>query len=178
MSPDNTSAASAPAASAESPPPQRRLLTSRADFTTALNEVIGKATRTLRLFDPTMQEFGLNSPQREEQLRAFLLASRNSKIMIAVHDPRHITIDCPRLMRLLRPFSHAITIYRTNDAIRNIEDVLVIADDLHCLRKPHAERSNGALYFDDPAETRGWNNRFDEIWEQSTPSVSATTIGL
>jgi hypothetical protein len=178
MSLDNASPARAPAVAAEPPAPQRRLLSGRADFANALNDVINKATRTLRMFDPTVQEFGLNSPQREEQLRSFLLASRNSKLLIAVHDPQHITIACPRLMRLLRQFSHAITIHRTNDTIRNIEDVLVIADDLHCLRKPHAERPNGAVYFDDPVETRGWNNRFNEIWEQSTPSVSATTIGL
>ena len=162
----------------EQPASQRRRLASRADFATALDEVIGMATRNLRIFDPTGRDFGFNSLQREEQLRKFLLSSRNSRLMISVHDTTQITIDSPRLMRLLRQFSHAISIYRTNEAIRKIEDVLVIADDLHCIRKPHAERPNGVVHLHDLAETRGWLNRFNEIWEQSTPAVSATTIGL
>ena len=136
------------------------------------------ATRNLRIFDPTGRDFGFNSLQREEQLRKFLLSSRNSRLMIAVHDTTHITIDSPRLMRLMRQFSHAISIYRTNEAIRKIEDVLVIADDLHCIRKPHAERPNGVVHLHDRPETHGWLNRFNDIWDQSTPSVSATTIGL
>ena len=180
MTLDNSANPTPPAipAPVEPPAPQRRLLTSRADFATALDEVICMATRNLRIFDPTGRDFGFNSLQREEQLRKFLLNSRNSRLMISVHDTTHITIDSPRLMRLLRQFSHAISIYRTNEAIRKIEDVLVIADDLHCIRKPHAERPNGVVHLHDRAETHGWLNRFNDIWDQSTPSVSATTIGL
>lgn len=157
---------------------QRRELASKADFAQALTDITSLATRTLRIFDPTVAEFGLNSPQREEQLNRFLRMRRTNRLMIAVHDPRVITLSSPRLLRLLRLFSHAIAIHRTNDAIRNIEDALVIADDLHCIRKPHFERTRGVVYLHEPVETREWLNRFEAIWEQSTPSVSATTIGL
>ena len=157
---------------------QRRELASRADFAEALTEVAGLARRTLRIFDPTVAAFDFNSPQREEQLNQFLRASRMNRLMIAVHDPRVITQSSPRLLRLLRLFSHAISIHQTHDAIRNIEDMLVIADELHCIRKPHHERMRGVVTLHDPVETREWLNRFNAIWEQSTPSVSATTIGL
>ena len=157
---------------------QRRELASKADFAAALTEVTSLATRTLRIFDPTVAEFGFNSPQREEQLNNFLRASRMNRLMIAVHDPQVITLSSPRLLRLLRQFSHAIAIHRTHDAIRNIEDALVIADDLHYIRKPHFERTRGVVTLHEPVETREWLNRFNAIWEQSTPSVSATTIGL
>jgi hypothetical protein len=46
------------------------------------------------------------------------------------------------------------------------------------LRRPHHEQYNGVIVMHDAAETRGWLNRFGEIWEQSSPAVSATTIGL
>ena len=157
---------------------QRRELASRADFTEALTEIASLTRRTLRIFDPTVAAFGFNSPQREEQLNQFLRASRMNRLMIAVHEPQIITQSSPRLLRLLRQFSHAIAIHQTNDAIRNIEDVLVIADELHYIRKPHHAQVRGVVTLHEPVETREWLNRFNAIWEQSTPSVSATTIGL
>lgn len=179
-SPPSTTAtrpASVPAGAALATP-QRVELTSNADFAMALDGITGLATRTLRLFDPTCAEFGFNSPQREEQLTRFLRARRTNRLMIAVHDPRVITVYSPRLLRVLRLFSHAIAIHRTNEAIRNIEDTLVVADDQHCIRKPHHQYTRGVVLLHDPGDTREWLNRFNAIWEQSTPSVSATTIGL
>ncbi len=169
--PAGTTAAAAEAA-------QRRELASRAGFADALTEITGLARRTLRMFDPTAAAFGFNTPQREEQLSAFFRASRMNRLMIVVHEPHIITQSSPRLLRLLRQFSHAIAIHQTNDAIRNIEDVLVIADERHCIRKPHYEQVRGVVTLHEPVETREWLNRFNAIWEQSAPSVSATTIGL
>ena len=157
---------------------QRRLIASRAEFSAALDEVIGRTERSLRIFDPTLAGFGFNTAARDEQLRTFLLKRRSNRVMIAVHDTSAITQGAPRLMRLLRQFSHAIMIHQTNDAIRNLDDVLVISDDLHCVRRPHHAHPKGVVYLDDPVETREWLNRFNAIWEQSTPAVSATTIGL
>ena len=157
---------------------QRRLIASRAEFSAALDEVIGRTERSLRIFDPTLAGHGFNTAARDEQLRTFLLKRRSNRVMIAVHDTSAITQGAPRLMRLLRQFSHAIMIHQTNDAIRNLEDVLVISDDLHCVRRPHHAHPKGVVYLDDPVETREWLNRFNAIWEQSTPAVSATTIGL
>ena len=157
---------------------QRRLIASRAEFAAALDEVIGRTERSLRIFDPTLAGYGFNTAARDEQLRTFLLKRRSNRVMIAVHDTSAITQGAPRLMRLLRQFSHAIAIHQTNDAIRNLEDVLVISDDLHCVRRPHHAHPKGVVYLDDPVETREWLNRFNAIWEQSTPAVSATTIGL
>ena len=177
--PTASAANSAPGVTAQAEPaPQRRLLDSKADFAAAVTEIVSLGDRTLRIFDPSAAEMGLNSPQREEQLTRFLRARRTNRLMIVVHDPRVISHSSPRLMRVLRLFSHAIAIHRTDEAIRNLEDTLVIADDLHCIRKPHHERTRGVVLLHDPGETREWLNRFNAIWEQSAPAVSATTIGL
>ena len=175
--PAGASGALSPAAAAAGAA-QRRELASRADFAAALTEVTALATRTLRMFDPTVADFGFNTPQREQQLSAFLRASRMNRLMIVVHEPHIITQSSPRLLRLLRQFSHAIAIHQTHDSIRNIDDVLVIADELHSIRKPHHEQVRGVVRLHEPVETREWVSRFNAIWEQSTPSVSATTIGL
>ena len=157
---------------------QRRLIGTKAEFALALDQVIGKTRRTLRLFDPTLADYGMGTALREEQLRNFLLKSRASRLMIAVHDTTVITRAAPRLMRLVRQFSHAIAIHQTHAEIRKLDDSLVIGDDAHCLRRPHSRQARGSVYLDDAVESRAWLNRFNAIWEQSSPSVSATTIGL
>lgn len=158
--------------------PQRRLLDTRKQFADALEEVLARTKRTLRMFDRNLADFGMNSAAREEQLRSFLLKGRGNRLQIVVHDPTLIASRSPRLMRLVRQFSHAIAIHQTNEDIRNLEDVLVVGDDAHCLRRRHYAHPKGSVYLDDPVETREWLNRFNAIWEHSAPAVSATTIGL
>lgn len=171
----STPALGAPGASAQGG--ERRLIASRGEFTAALDEVIARADRTLRIFDPTLEHYGLNSAAREEQLAEFLNRRRTNRLMLVAHDMQVVT-RAARFMRLLRRFSHAIAVHQTHDAIRNLEDVLIVADDLHCLRRPHHQHPKGVVYFDDRGETREWLNRFNAIWEQSNPAVSATTVGL
>ena len=158
--------------------PKRSLLASRADFAQALDVLFRHTGRTLRIFDPTLADYDLGNPARESQLGEFLRGSRAARLMIVVHDTAFITQRAPRLTRLLRQFSHAIAIHQTHEAIRNVDDVLVIGDDSYCLRRPHSAQPKGIFLENDPAETRGWLSRFEEIWEQSSPAVTATTLGL
>jgi hypothetical protein len=156
----------------------RRLLASRADFRAGFEEVLKHVKHELRIFDPDLAEYGFNSPATEELLRNFLLGLRTNRLRIVVHDTGYITQSCPRLLRLLQDFSHAILIHQTDEAIRNLDDVLVVADDEHYLRRPRNDQPKGVLMLGDAAETRGWLNRFEEVWARSAQAVSATTVGL
>lgn len=156
----------------------RRLLDSRADFAVGAREVMLLARRDLRIFDTDLSELGFNTPEVEEQMGKFLRGARTNRLLIAVRDTEYIVQSCPRLIRLLRQYSHAIFIHQINDKIRNLEDIMLIADDAHYLRRPNFEQPKGVVVLNDAGETRGWLNRFEEIWEQSTPAVSATTVGL
>ena len=42
----------------------------------------------------------------------------------------------------------------------------------------HYDSTRGVLGLDDAHEARGFAQRFEEIWEASSPGVSATTLGL
>lgn len=158
--------------------PLRRIITSKREFADALDELIGKTQRSLQIFDPDLSAYGMNTVAREQQLREFLSRRRTNRVRIVVHDIDIITTRMPRLMGLLRAFGHAIAIHQTHEEIRNLEDVLVVGDDAHCLRRPHQAHPRGTVYLDDAVETRAWLNRFNAIWDHSTPAVSATTIGL
>ena len=134
--------------------------------------------RELRLFDPDGAALRLNDPQRIEGLERFLLASRTRRLYLVVHNTEHLTRQCPRLLTLLRRFSHAMQINRTHEEIREVQDAFLLLDAMHYVRRPMASLFRGAMGLGDENEGQALRGRFGEIWSASYPAVSSTTVGL
>jgi hypothetical protein len=149
-----------------------------ADFQAAVDRLLAAQGRELRVFDPDLAALRLNTPQRVEQLRQFLAASRTRRLYIAVHNPDHLTRYCPRMMALLARFAHAIQINCTHEEIRNLQDSFLVIDQSHYLRRPVAQQFRGALGLHDETEALMMRTRYTEIWSASFPGVSASTLGL
>ena len=149
-----------------------------AAFQQAVDRLLAAPGRELRIFDPNLAALRLNDPERIERLKAFLLASRTRRLFVALHDPDHVTRECPRMMALLARFAHAIQVNRTHEEIRNLQDSFLVLDQSHYLRRPVAQLYRGALGLHDEAEALAMRARFQEIWVASFPGVSSTTLGL
>ena len=149
-----------------------------AAFQQAVDRLLAAPGRELRIFDPNLAALRLNDPERIERLKAFLLASRTRRLFVALHDPDHVTRECPRMMALLARFAHAIQVNRTHEEIRNLQDSFLVLDQSHYLRRPVAQFCRGALGLHDEAEALAMRARFQEIWVSSFPGVSSTTLGL
>jgi len=147
-------------------------------FQAAFDRLLEQPGRELRLFDPDGAALRLNDPQRIERLDRFLLASRTRRLYLVVHSTDHLTRQCPRLMMLLRRFSHAMQINRTHEEIRSLQDAFLVLDAQHYLRRPVAEFFRGAIGLHDETEALVMRSRFQEIWSASYPGVSSTTVGL
>src|SRR4051812_16663516 len=97
-------------------PPERmpgeHKLSGVAAYDTALDELIANAEHTIRIFDKNIGR-SFNSSQRYELLAQFLLARRTNRVKIALHETTNIVRDCPRLMILLRRFSHGLFVNQT-----------------------------------------------------------------
>ena len=164
--------------SEEKPKTEYLRFESEGDFQKALDRFLEQPGRELRLFDPDLKALRLNSPARIAQLDAFLRASRTRKIYMVVHDTDHLTRQCPRMLALLKLFSHAIQINRTHDEISNLQDAFLVLDAQHYLRRPIAEVFRGAIGLHDETEALAMRSRFQEIWSASYPGVASTTVGL
>jgi hypothetical protein len=149
-----------------------------ADFQQALDRLLAAQGRELRIFDPDLAALRLNTPQRVEQLRQFLAASRTRRLYVVVHSPDHLTKYCPRMMALLSRFAHAIQVNCTHEEIRNLQDSFLVLDQSHYLRRPVAQQFRGALGLHDDNEALSMRARFMEIWSASFPGVAGTTLGL
>jgi hypothetical protein len=157
--------------------PGERKLEGFAAYDEALDELIANATRTVRIFDKNIGR-NFNSPRRHDLLSQFLLMSRTNRVRIVLHDTANVVRDCPRLMMLVKRFSHGIAIYQTLPAARRVYDPFAVADDTRFVHRFHYSDVRGVATIGDVAATSLLIKRFDEIWEASAPAVAATTIGL
>jgi hypothetical protein len=162
-------------------PPERmpgeRKLGGLAAYEAALDELIANASHTVRVFDRNIGR-NFNTPQRCALMRQLLLANRTNRVYVVLHETSNIVRDCPRLIMLLKQFSHGLNIHQTLPAARRVYDPFTVADDTRFVHRFHYDDVRGVATVGDVADTRLLIKRFDEIWEASAPAVSATTIGL
>ncbi|MEW6313738.1 MAG: hypothetical protein AB1513_06795 [Pseudomonadota bacterium] len=157
--------------------PQHQTLLGASDYEMALDTLLGKAGRTLRIFEHTLGR-SWNNAHRHDILRMFLHADRLNRLYIVVHRADNIARDCPRLMLLLKQFSHSIAIHETHDHVKSVSDPFAVADERHFLRRFHYVDMRGQFGQDDPNGAHQLIDRFNDLWEASQPAVSATTLGL
>ena len=85
----------------------RQKLSSLEEYENAIDRIIGKASRTLYVFEKTLNtRYG--STLRYDTFRAFLLANSYNRLSIVVHEADTLDRNCPRLLQLLRQFSHSL----------------------------------------------------------------------
>lgn len=163
---------------AAAPLPGYALFETEAAFQAAIERLLEQPGRELRVFDPDLARLRLNAPERIARLERFLQASRARRLYLAVHDPDYANRRCPRLLALLKRYSHAIQVQRTHEEIRELRDAFLVLDAAHFVRRPEAASWRGVICLDDRNEAYAMRARFLEIWAASYPALSATTLGL
>ena len=161
----------------EDPLPEQRKIEGNAEYESALDALLARPGRQLRIFDRQLGT-AYNSVHRYEHLRRFLFASRTNRLQIAVHDASNLQRDCPRLMNLLRQFSHAMSINETEPQAKGVYDPFAVMDERDYVHRFHYDDMRGLLGLDDVANARVFVQRFEELWEASSPAAAATTLGL
>jgi hypothetical protein len=150
--------------------------TSGVEFKRCLSLCLSRARVHLDLFDPDFSIWGWGTPKADAELRRFLAG--NGRVRMVGHDYRHLKNACPRFMRLLQDFSHAIECRSTNSHMQHLADSFCIADDLHLVRRFHCNHLRGIATFDDAAGTRICAELFERIWRESRPGLKVGCTGL
>ena len=148
----------------------------RAAFRVQLDAVMARSRMTLDAFDPDFAVFELGTSTSDAALRRFL--GDGGRLRLALHDPLPLERDAPRLLRLLRDYSHAIECRRTPRSLRQLTDSFCIADDLHVVRRFHSNHARGVAAFDAAPEVELPRARFNAIWVESLSALQATITGL
>jgi hypothetical protein len=147
------------------------------EYEAIVDELIPQTQRIIRVFDNSLSR-AWNAPLRYELLRQFLLANRQNRLLIALHDAEPIERECPRLVDLVRQFGTAVRIRQTQSLAKQIYDPFVVFDANHYLHRFHYRFLRAARGTNDLVGTQQLLDRYGEIWEASAPSGSAGASGL
>lgn len=147
------------------------------EYESLIDDMIPQAQSIIRIFDRSLSR-RYNTPTRIELLRRFLLAARPNRLLIALHRTDTLERDCPRMIELLRQFSHSVVIRETLRPARHVYDPFVIFDASHYLHRFHYDHLRAAQGTNELAGAQLLIDRFAEIWEASGPPISATVSGL
>ena len=139
-------------------------------FQACVERLLEQPGRELRVFDPDGAALRLNDPGRIERLERFLIGSRTRRLYLVVHATDHLTRHCPRLMTLLRRFSHAMQIHRTQEEIREVQDAFLVLDVMNYVRRPVAALFRGSMGLGDENEGQALRGRFGEICAAAYPA--------
>lgn len=148
----------------------------RAEFQHQLGLCFDRAQRTLHMFDPDFALWELGSSAVDASLRRFL--ANRGRIELVAHSNGHLEQHCPRFLRLLQEYGHAITCRQTSKALRQLTDSFCIADGQHIVRRFHCDHLRGEAAVDHPAALQASAERFAGIWEESAAGLHAGTTGL
>lgn len=160
------------------PAPRREVLRTISAQVAALDEIVGLARASIRVFDVDLSGMGWNGAGRAATIAAFLRERRHATLQIVVHDTRWIEGSCPRLTQLLRHYAHAITILRTGADAHAVMDPIAIVDGRHFLHRFHADQPGAELGVERPLAAQPFIERFEQIWASGEPGLSATRLGL
>lgn len=148
------------------------------EYQTALDQILAAARQRIRLYDATLNEGGFNGKERYAALRDFCLAGNGRRLEILLDDPVYLQHHCPRLMELLRNFSHIVEVRQTDRDSGPPAYGFVLADRSVWLRRIDKTAFPGQFDLDDAASAALLHQQFDHLWPRAVASVSATTLGL
>ena len=149
-----------------------------ADYLAALDALITTAQWRLRFYDATLEKAGLNALARYQQLRAFCLGNPQRRIEILLDDPAYVQTHNPRLMSLLRDFSHVLEIRQTDSESERPAYAFALADRGGWLKCFDKNAHPGEWAGDDAASAVLLHQTFEQLWQRSIPNVSVSTLGL
>lgn len=150
----------------------------RAAYLQAIDCVLSSAKKEICIFDADLKSLEFDSRMRAEAIAGFLAAGRDRSVRMVLHDLDHLIRYSPRMMGLLKRYSHCFTVRRTPESLRNLADSFVLADKTNGVIRFHADHFRGKKLWEHPVAVHDWQQRFEDLWLESIPGTSATHLGL
>ena len=144
----------------------------------AIDCVLSSASQELCIFDRDLEKTGLGNRDRAGQLSAFLARDRDRMLRIILHDIEQVMRYSPRLMALLKRYSHNFLIRQSSESLRSLSDCFILADSRSGVIRFHEDHFRGKLLLGQPEEVHAWHQRFEDLWTESVPGIAPTHLGL
>lgn len=145
----------------------------------ALLDAIGRAERCVALFDTDLRETGLESAAGVEALKAVIVrTTREDALRFLLHDPKHLTHHCPRLLALLGTHSHRMQVRVADESFHAVEQMFAIVDDRHLVLRFHRDLPRGRYAADAAESAAPFRAQFETIWVGARNPPIGAPLGL
>lgn len=144
----------------------------------AFDALLSRTSRELRLYDRDLDLWQLDDAARHAALRALCVAGGGRRVEFLLDDTRLIPRTLPRLMQLVRDFSHVLVIRQLDPDTPRPDHACVLADRFAILVRTDKASPHGTLHLDDPARAAAFHQDFVSLWQRAQAPLSATTLGL
>ena len=111
-------------------------------------------------------------------LRALCVAGGGRRIECLLDDTTHVARTLPRLMQLIRDFSHVLVVRQADPHAPRPDHACVLANRHDVVFRADKNAPQGALHLDDPARAIALHQAFEAQWQRAQAPLSATTLGL
>ncbi len=154
------------------------IVVGEANYSHALDLVIAEAQTQLLIFDQGFSRGDYASITRFNLIQQFLSKNPSSQLIIILQNTDFFSQQCPHLFNLLTTYSHKMTVYETNHNAKIAKDCFVLADNKSYIRRFHVDQARFRFMLNDAETTASLNDRFNELMEETTHTVSVTKLGL
>jgi len=148
------------------------------EYRTAFDALLAGTHRQLRVYDHDLSLLELDHAPRHASLRALCVAGGGRRIELLLDDISRVARSHPRLMQLVRDFSHVLEIRQADPDAPRPEQAFALADRHGVLLRADKAAVLGTLHLDDARDAVLLNQSFESMWQRSPASVTATTLGL
>lgn len=156
----------------------RELITSWADYQTAVDRLLAIACQTICIYDEDLASLKLETPSRLVSIKRILQAGHDDALRIAVRNAIPIRQQHPKLQKLLTAYSHLAETRETPAQLAHLRDSMLIVDDKYALIRFERELARSKLLIDEADELRPYLVRFREIWSEGGEEITTSTLGL
>ncbi len=147
-------------------------------YSEAVNLILKSAQHKLLIFDQDLSHGNFASLEKSIFLQTFLSANIASQLTIILQDASFLQNKCPRLLNLLEVYGHKMRVYITNTSVKHAKDCFILADGKHYIKRIHIDQARFKYVFDDMQSVEALNNRFIELLDATTDSVTIKPLGL
>lgn len=155
-----------------------QIFTGEAEYQAAIDQVLQHAEKEIRIFDLDLVTMGLERSQRLQAISGFLRAHPGRRLKIVIHDRAALERSGPRLVELIKHFSHLIEVRQTLAETRHLSESWLLADGGHGVIRFHRDHSRGKLSLSTAKEIAPWWSRSDELWQAAEPCSPGSMTGL
>ena len=154
------------------------LVDTRAALQRAVDTVLPLAKKEIGVFDADLRNLEFDARGRADMISAFLAGGRDRSVRMVLHELDHVTRYSPRLVGLLKRYSHCFSIRQTPESLRNLADAFVLADGVSGVIRFHADHFRGKLLLEQAVAGPGVPEAIGGVWGGARPGGSGKGGGL